>query len=190
MNENEQVIEHKYLVDIIAGQFSKKTPSNISYEDLHSIGMYGLLMALRKCNDTTTFKRYAEFKIKGAILDYMRELDHLSRIHREEIRSNDGELFVLSLDSTCEWDDEDLFTVTINDVQRLEAAEVLEECKSFMYPSDSSLITDLYSKGLSMTEIAEDRKITWSGLFYKKEKALKQLSNLLKFKRIEHGDLL
>jgi RNA polymerase sigma factor (sigma-70 family) len=190
MDENEQVIEYRYLVDIIAGQLSKKTPSNISYEDLHSIGMYGLLMALRKCNDTTTFKRYAEFKIKGAMLDYMREIDHLSRTYREEVKSNEGELIILSLDSTTEFNDEDLFTITINDVQRLEAAEVLEECKSFMYPSDSSLINDLYSKGLSMADAGRKRGMSCAGVLHKKRKALKQLSNLLKFKRIRDGDLM
>src|SRR5262249_13801687 len=61
-------------------------PTSIGLEDLMSAGVLGLLDAITKYDPTRAarFKTYAEFRIQGAMRDYVREWDWVPRSVREK----------------------------------------------------------------------------------------------------------
>lgn len=61
-----------------------RLPSSVEMDDLVSSGVVGLLDALDKFDDSRgiKFKTYAEFRIRGSMLDYLREMDWFPRSAR------------------------------------------------------------------------------------------------------------
>jgi RNA polymerase sigma factor for flagellar operon FliA len=86
-NERTEYIE-KYapLIRYVADRLAARLPSHISKEDLFSSGILGLIDAVDKYNPdrNTMFKTYAEFRIKGAMLDELRSLDWVPRSIRKK----------------------------------------------------------------------------------------------------------
>jgi RNA polymerase sigma factor FliA len=62
-----------------------RLPPNVEMDDLVSSGVVGLLDAAEKFDSTRgiKFKTYAEFRIRGSMLDYLREMDWFSRAARQ-----------------------------------------------------------------------------------------------------------
>lgn len=62
-----------------------RLPPNVEMDDLVSSGVVGLLDAAEKFDSSRgiRFKTYAEFRIRGAMLDYLREMDWFSRAARQ-----------------------------------------------------------------------------------------------------------
>jgi RNA polymerase sigma factor for flagellar operon FliA len=56
-------------------------PSHIDVDDLYSVGLLGLIQALRRFDPTlgVTFASYATLRIRGAVLDELRRVDWMSR---------------------------------------------------------------------------------------------------------------
>ena len=89
MSERErhkQIQEHLGLVKLVAAKFARRLPSHILMDDLVSVGTLGLIDAVDKFEraKATQFKKYAEIRIKGAILDELRSLDYATRTHRQQ----------------------------------------------------------------------------------------------------------
>jgi len=78
--------DHLYLVDILAGRMVTQVPSFMNRDDMRSAGMMGLIDAANKFKPEKKilFKTFAEYRIRGAILDEMRKLDWFSRSLREK----------------------------------------------------------------------------------------------------------
>lgn len=78
--------EHLYLVDIMVGRMVTQVPSFMNRDDMQSAGMLGLLDAANKFDTSKNilFKTFAEYRIRGAILDEMRKLDWFSRSLRDK----------------------------------------------------------------------------------------------------------
>lgn len=82
---NELIIEYLPLVKFIAGRVMAKLPQHVESGDLISAGIIGLIDAIGKfdAEKNAQFKTYAEFRIKGAMLDELRALDFVPRSVRE-----------------------------------------------------------------------------------------------------------
>lgn len=80
------VLEYAPLIKYIAARMAMRLPPHISLDDLISAGMLGLLDAIKKFDPTKkiSFRTYAEFRIKGAILDELRNLDWVPRSIRKK----------------------------------------------------------------------------------------------------------
>lgn len=78
--------DHLYLVDILVGRMVTQVPSFMNKDDMKSAGMMGLLDAANKFDESKNikFKTFAEYRIRGAILDEMRKLDWFSRSLRDK----------------------------------------------------------------------------------------------------------
>ena len=78
---DELILEHLPQIKYIAQRISTKLPSHVELNDLVSAGVLGLLDAIDKfdANRGVKFKTYAELRIKGAILDSLRNLDWAPR---------------------------------------------------------------------------------------------------------------
>ena len=81
---------HEYapLVKTIAGRLGARLPSHVSQDDLLSAGIMGLLDAIEKFDSEkgVEFKSYAEFRIRGAMLDELRSMDWVPRSVRRNAK--------------------------------------------------------------------------------------------------------
>jgi RNA polymerase sigma factor for flagellar operon FliA len=87
--ERERLIkEYAPLVKTIAGRLGLRLPSHINRDDLVSAGIMGLLDAIDKFDveKGTEFKSYAEFRIRGAMLDELRAMDWVPRSVRRNAK--------------------------------------------------------------------------------------------------------
>src|SRR5437660_3004263 len=80
------ILEHLPQVRLIARRIQERLPENISLEDLVSTGIIGLIAAIDNFDPThnVKLKTYAEYKIRGAILDSLRGLDWAPRQKRRK----------------------------------------------------------------------------------------------------------
>jgi len=86
--EDERVLEELPQVYYIAARIRERLPQHVEMEDLVSAGVIGLLEANRSFDNTKNaqFRTFAKFRIRGAILDSLREIDWGSRSLRRRAR--------------------------------------------------------------------------------------------------------
>ncbi|MBL6988391.1 MAG: FliA/WhiG family RNA polymerase sigma factor [Bacteriovoracaceae bacterium] len=82
------IIEYAPLIKYIAQKIAARLPANIEVDDLISCGVIGLMDAITKFDPSrdNKFKTYAEFRIRGAILDELRAQDWVPRSIREKAK--------------------------------------------------------------------------------------------------------
>lgn len=88
--EREQLlVEHLPTVRFLARRIHEKLPQHVELDDLVSAGMVGLIDAFSKFDHTkkVQFKSYAQFRVRGAILDSLRTLDWSPRELRRKGRA-------------------------------------------------------------------------------------------------------
>jgi len=86
-DEREQLIlEHLPQVRLIARRIHERLPDSVSLDDLISTGIVGLIAAIDNFDQghKVKLKTYAEYKIRGAILDSLRGLDWAPRQQRKK----------------------------------------------------------------------------------------------------------
>ena len=82
---DEIILEHLPQVRLIAKRIRDRLPLTISLDDLISAGTVGLISAVDhyKASHDVKLKTYAEYKIRGAILDSLRMMDWAPRRQRK-----------------------------------------------------------------------------------------------------------
>ncbi|HID97181.1 MAG TPA: sigma-70 family RNA polymerase sigma factor, partial [Thermodesulfobacteriaceae bacterium] len=82
----ELILKYTPLIKYVAGRLAMRLPPHISPDDLVSSGVIGLMDAIEKFDPAKKirFKTYAEFRIRGAILDELRSLDWVPRSVRKK----------------------------------------------------------------------------------------------------------
>jgi len=80
------ILMHMPQIKYIAQRISTKLPAHVEVNDLVGAGVLGLLDAIEKFDPSrgVKFKTYAELRIKGAILDSLRNLDWAPRSLRKK----------------------------------------------------------------------------------------------------------
>ena len=91
------IMEYAPLIKFIAQKIAIRLPSNIELDDLISSGVIGLMDAIEKYDPTrdNKFKTYAEFRIRGSILDELRAQDWVPRSVRDKAKLLDRTLIQL-----------------------------------------------------------------------------------------------
>jgi RNA polymerase sigma factor for flagellar operon FliA len=82
------VLQHLPQVRLIAKRIHDRLPANISLDDLISAGVIGLLAAIDNFDPSLNVQlnTYAERKIRGAILESLREMDWVPRDTRKKAK--------------------------------------------------------------------------------------------------------
>jgi RNA polymerase sigma factor for flagellar operon FliA len=85
---DEQIVRYLPLVKYLALRMLARLPSHVELDDLINYGIIGLMDAVDKFDQSrgVKFKTYAELRIRGAILDGLRELDWVPRSYRRRQR--------------------------------------------------------------------------------------------------------
>ena len=82
------ILEHIPQVRLIARKIHERVPDCICFDDLMSAGVVGLIHAIDNFDpaQNTKLRTYAEFRIRGAILDSLRQTDWAPRLKRKQAR--------------------------------------------------------------------------------------------------------
>ncbi len=82
----ELILHYLYLVKYIAGRLFVNYKNTIEYDDLVSYGIFGLIDAIDKYDLSrgVKFDTYAQIRIRGAIIDFLRESDWIPRSVRQK----------------------------------------------------------------------------------------------------------
>src|SRR5271169_1656127 len=97
--EQERVLlEHLPIVRFLARRIHERLPQHVDIEDMVSAGVVGLMDAFAKFDPAkkVQFRSYAQFRIRGAILDSLRTLDWSPRELRRKGRAVEEAMRVLT----------------------------------------------------------------------------------------------
>jgi RNA polymerase sigma factor for flagellar operon FliA len=97
--EQERILlEHLPVVRFLARRIHERLPQHVDVEDLVSAGVVGLMDAFTKFDPRkkVQFRSYAQFRIRGAILDSLRTLDWSPRELRRKGRAVEEAIRVLT----------------------------------------------------------------------------------------------
>lgn len=87
-SEDEQITKYAPLVKRIAYHMMARLPASVEVDDLIQVGLIGLMDAVSRFDGTqgAQFESYATQRIRGAMLDELREADWLPRHVRQKSR--------------------------------------------------------------------------------------------------------
>ncbi len=208
VKRNELINTFTPIIKYIASRMAHKLPSHISPDDLVSCGIIGLIDAIDKFDvkKEVQFKTYAEFRIKGAMLDELRALDWMPRSVRRKI--SELETAYAKLEKVLGRPATDEEVAESLDIDLEKFYKLLDETKtvSFMdidllrkkatVPVDSSLAESLFHgdqedpftiitlsqlrnlMGHAISELPKNEKLTVS-LYYFDELTMKEIGQVL-----------
>ncbi len=96
----ETILAHLPQVELLARRLHRRCPQ-VELEDLISEGTLGLIKAVDRFDPSRNLKvkTYAEHRIRGALLDYLRRIDPLPRNARQFQKKRDALIRSLGLES-------------------------------------------------------------------------------------------
>lgn len=118
------LVEHLPTVRYVARRIHERLPQHVDLEDLVSAGIIGLIDAFSKFDHgkQVQFKSYAQFRIRGAILDSLRTLDWSPRELRRKGRAVEEAMRTLTHQlgrAPAEGEIAGELDMTLNDYQQL-----------------------------------------------------------------------
>ncbi len=80
------IIQYAYLIKYVAGRLSIYFGSNVEFDDLVGYGAFGLIDAIEKYDlaKGVKFETYASLRIRGSIIDSIRDMDWVPRSLRQK----------------------------------------------------------------------------------------------------------
>ena len=142
--EDELAIQYLPAVKAMAFRLKERLPSSIDYLDLSAIGTEELIKLARRYDETLndSFWGYAKKRVYGAMLDYLRSLDVLSRASRKLVKAINYvvEEYLLTHDS--EPTDEELSELLDESVEKIHDARIASSIYTVMPLHDQLHVGD------------------------------------------------
>jgi RNA polymerase sigma factor for flagellar operon FliA len=84
------ILDHMPQVRALARRVHERVPRSITFDDLVAAGTLGLIQAADRfdADRHVQFSSYAQHRIRGAMLDFLREEDPLSRDERSRLKQD------------------------------------------------------------------------------------------------------
>jgi len=199
------IIEYSHLIKYIAGRLNIYFGSNVEYDDLVGFGVFGLIDAIDKfdINKGVKFETYASLRIRGAIIDSIREMDWVPRSLRQKNKELEKIYAEVENELGRSATDQDIadklgvsveeFRKILNDVtvsSMLSLEDFLEQNYEIGLDSLSSNKDDKPESYLEKTEVKEilseaidrlpDKEKNVVSLYYFEELTLKEISAIMK----------
>ncbi len=186
------ILDYMPAVKAMAARLKERLPDSVDFNDLVSIG-YEELVKLSHRYDTKkndNFWGYAQKRIYGSMLDFLRKLDNLSRGNRKLIKQIDK--IILDYESKYNYSpsDEELSKILNIDIEKVKKARCADEIYSVMPFDDQLKYYDDVSKEIEQEELMQSVKKVLSTLdkkeqliiqlYYFEELSLKEISEILK----------
>ena len=190
---DELAIQYLPAVKAMAFRLKERLPSSIDYNDLSAIGTEELIKLARRYDEglNDSFWGYAKKRVYGAMLDYLRSLDVLSRASRQLIKQIDKTIDAYLADHDEEPSDEELAKMLGEDVEKIHDARIASCIYTVMPIDDHLQIGDEGAtlKKIEQEELIEVIKQVLSSftereqliiqLYYFEELTLKEISEIL-----------
>ena len=127
--QDELALQYLPAVKAMAFRLKERLPSSIEMADLVSIGTEELIKLARRYDSSLndSFWGYAKTRVNGAMLDYLRSLDVLSRANRKLVKAIDYEISKYFNDYQEEPSDEYLAKILNEDVAKIKEARVASD---------------------------------------------------------------
>ena len=84
--KEKMILEYTPLIKIVVAKLAVHIGAHVEYEDMLSYGVFGLMDAIDKfdIDKGVKFETYASLRIRGAIIDHVRQLDWVPRALRQK----------------------------------------------------------------------------------------------------------
>ena len=191
--EDELAIQYLPAVKAMAFRLKERLPSSVDFSDLSAIGTEELIKLARRYDENLndSFWGYAKKRVYGAMLDYLRSLDILSRASRKLVKQIDYAVEEYRLTHDEEPTDEELAAMLEEDVEKIHEARIASNIYTVMPLHDQLQVGD---EGAALAQIEKDELVevikkvlsTYKEreqmiiqLYYFEELTLKEISNIL-----------
>jgi len=191
--EDELAIQYLPAVKAMSFRLKERLPSSIDYMDLSAIGTEELIKLARRYDESLndSFWGYAKKRVYGAMLDYLRSLDILSRASRKLVKAIDYAVEEYRVVHDEEPTDEELAEILAEDINKVHDARVASTIYTVMPLHDQLHVGD---EGAALAIVEKEELVdvikkvlgTYSEreqmiiqLYYFEELTLKEISEVL-----------
>ncbi|PAF41929.1 RNA polymerase sigma factor FliA [Helicobacter sp. 11S02596-1] len=128
-SQDELAMQYLPAVRSMAYRIKERVPSSVDLNDLVSIGTEELIKLARRYDNTLndSFWGYAKTRANGAMLDYLRSLDIVSRASRKLIKAIDYEISKYFNEHQEEPSNEYLAKILGEDVEKIKEAKIASD---------------------------------------------------------------
>jgi len=175
-----QIATHLPQVQAIARRVRMRVPPSVTLDDLITAGTLGLIQAVDRFDPTcrARFSSYAQHRIHGAMLDFLRSEDPLSRVERRRIRQIDsvGGPVTVSID---QMPSDHLRSNTHADLQTLATVTLWDAARRCLSGRENRVLKMIYLLGRSNREVAIEIGVNESRVSQLKSRAISKLRHYL-----------
>jgi RNA polymerase sigma factor for flagellar operon FliA len=191
--EDQLAIQYLPAVKAMSFRLKERLPSSIDYMDLCAIGTEELVKLARRYDESQndSFWGYAKTRVYGAMLDYLRSLDMVSRSSRRLIKEIDSAVELYLADHDEEPSDAELSAILGIEEEKIHEARIASDIYTVM-PLDDQLGNSEESGMLERMEYEElieaikevlmgfdEREQLIIQLYYFEELTLKEISEIV-----------
>lgn len=191
--EDELALQYLPAVKAMAFRLKERLPSSVDYMDLSAIGTEELIKLARRYDESIndSFWGFAKTRVYGAMLDYLRSLDIVSRANRKLIKAIDYAIEEYRVEHDDEPSDAQLAEILEEDEQKIHEARVASSIYTVMPLHDQLQVGD---EGAALESIEKEelidviknilsqyneREQLIIQLYYFEELTLKEISEIL-----------
>lgn len=191
--EDQLALQYLPAVKAMSFRLKERLPSSIDYMDLCAIGTEELVKLARRYDEVQndSFWGYAKTRVYGAMLDYLRSLDTVSRSSRRLIKEIDSAIEVYMADHDDEPSDNELSEILGIELEKIHEARIASDIYTLM-PLDDQLGTpeeggmlerieheDLIEAIQKVLMSFDEREQIIIQLYYFEELTLKEISEIV-----------
>jgi RNA polymerase sigma factor (sigma-70 family) len=174
------IVQNVDLVNNLARRFQRRVPPCVTFDDLVSAGMIGLIQAVDRFDRSRDlkFKTYAQHRIRGAMLDFLRAEDPLSRTERRRVRESADGLSATGhgiQPTTVSLDQISLGHLAAPAQAGFIIRSEIREARRCLSARENRVIALLYDLGWQSREVAADLHVNESRVSQIKQCALSKL---------------
>lgn len=191
--EDQLALQYLPAVKAMSFRLKERLPSSIDYMDLCAIGTEELVKLARRYDElqNDSFWGYAKTRVYGAMLDYLRSLDTVSRSSRRLIKEIDNAIEVYMADHDDEPSDEELSEILGIELEKIHEARIAADIYTVMplddqlgTPEESGMLErieheDLVEAIQNVLMTFEEREQIIIQLYYFEELTLKEISEIV-----------
>ncbi len=199
------IVEYANLVRYVAGRLSMYFGSNVEYDDMVGFGVFGLIDAIDKfdLNKGVKFETYASLRIRGSIIDSIREMDWVPRSLRQKNKELERVYFEIENELGHSASDKEVagkLGITLDDFYKLlndvtvssmvSLEEFLEQNYEIGVDQPNNRAEDRPEAYIEISELKDilgdainrlpDKEKTVISLYYFEELTLKEISAIMK----------
>lgn len=156
--QDELVLAYMPALRKMAFRLKERLPPSIDVNDLISIGIEEMIKLSRRYDkeQNDSFWGYAKKRVNGAMLDYLRSLDVMSRNNRKILKDIEALLDEYYQEHECEPDDEYIADKLGLDVEKLREVKTAYAI-SYTLPIDEQI--ELYNEDDTLEKLEHDQFI-------------------------------